>query len=134
MECNHSKFVNVKSNKYAICEKCSTLLKLLKDSVIPVIKDNTHTYSDLPTFEIFNNMKKQSELIKLKKVSERYLNIRKEILDYMKHLNSKFKYSDITYYLGVYLIDLIAQNENIIHNYSFDLIAISCLILSCNSF
>jgi hypothetical protein len=131
MECIHSKFINAKSYKYATCGTCGTLLKVTKDNNIPVIKHGL-TYSDLCWQDIYNNMKIQSESIKLNKLSDKYISSRRELIDYMKHLNNKFKYSDITLYLGIYLLDIIGNNENLIENYNFELIVVACLLLSCN--
>lgn len=132
MECIHSKFVNAKNNKFAICAKCGTLLKLNIDSVTQVIKEGSPNYNDLSLFDIFNNMKKQAESFKINKLNEKYVHSRRELIDYMKHLNNKFQFSDITLYLGIYLMDIIGSNNEIVEYNNLELISISCLILSCN--
>jgi hypothetical protein len=133
MECKHSKFINAKTN-YAICQTCGSILKISKDSTIPIIKEQTITYTDLNPFDIFSNMKKQTDKIKPIKKSEKYLSSRRDLIDYMKHLNNKFKFSDITLYLGIYIMDLIGHNEEIITGNNLELVAIACLLLSCNIF
>jgi hypothetical protein len=129
MECIHSQFVKAKSI-YAICNTCNTLLKVTEDNVIPVIRDGKPTYSDLSWQDLYNKMKKESESIKLNKVSSKYITARAELIDYMRHLNNRFKYSDITLYLGVYLMDVIGHNENVVENSNLELIAVACLLLS----
>jgi hypothetical protein len=130
MECKHSKFINAKTN-YAICQTCGTILKISKDNTIPISKQLT-SYPDLNPFDIFTNMKKQTENIKQNKKCGKYLYSRRDLIDYMKHLNNKFKFSDITLYLGIYIMDLIGHNEEIIDGNNLDLIAVSCLLLSCS--
>lgn len=131
MECKHSKFINAKTN-YALCEQCNSILKVTKDTIIPISKHDRISYPDLNPFDIFNNMKKQTENIKINKNREKYISSRKELLDYMKYLNNKFKFSDITLYLGIYIMDLLSHNENIVDENSLEILVVACLLLSCN--
>jgi hypothetical protein len=130
MECLHSKFVKAKSN-YSTCTNCGILLKVSEDVVLPVSKDGSPTYSDLNWLEIYKNMKSQAGATKIIKLSDKYIYSRRELIDYIKSLNYKFKFSDITLHLAVYLMDIICSNENIIERNGTELIAVACLFLSC---
>jgi hypothetical protein len=130
MECIHSKFVKAKSI-YSTCLTCGILLKITEDIITPVIKDDSPTYSDLNWQDTYYNMKAQSNM-KLKPLPEKYLTCRSELIDYVKSLNYKFKFSDITLHLAIYIMDIIGNNEDLIENNRLELIAVACLLLSCN--
>ena len=133
MECLHSKFVKAKSI-YSTCSTCGRLLKVTEEGVFPVLKDGAPIYSDLNWLDIYSNMKSQANATKFNKLSDKYLSTRRELIDYIKSLNYKFKFSDITLHLAVYLMDIISSNENIIEKNGFELIAVACLLLSCKIF
>jgi hypothetical protein len=130
--CRHENLIKAKKgSEFSFCKNCSCLLVNLEGKTIFTLKNVEcnleYDWSMLGMFEIIKQQK-------LKKISsnQTYLAVRKDAINYMKRFIQKYKFTESTFYLSLFYMDLILKNKNNITEQKVDLIVISSVLLACN--
>ncbi len=131
MECEHSLSDNNKLRNYTYCKNCGTIIKIIKDEIIPISKRSKNLYSDIDNYEIYLNMKAQNLLLNIHNIqNSSYLANRKDLIEYLRTYSIKYKFSDRSLHLAILLLDLLSCNDELVNQNDIELLSISCLILA----
>jgi hypothetical protein len=131
---NEHNINNIIDNNF--CEKCSVIY----NNEIKCIKHNKYNYKlELSPYEILKEMNKNTidnyKNKNYEKIDRIYLNCRKNLFNILNKISKRLKLKSQTYFLSIYLLDIIFSNEesvNIIKNekLNYDKLSLSCLLIS----
>ena len=118
------------------CEKCSVIY----NKEIKCLKHNKYNYKiEFSPYQILKEMNKNTidnyKNKNYEKIDKIYLNCRKKIFNILNKISKRLNLKSQTYFLSIYLLDIIFSNEesiNIIKNnkINYDKLSLSCLLIS----
>jgi hypothetical protein len=121
--------LNIKNRLFASCQICGVLIKITDGKIIPALRPKMRILKkELDLYSIFENMREFKK--DTRPISKKYLILRKDLLDYIKHLTRKYKLCRYTFHLTVFLLDILSHNDDFIYEANLDLLAIGCFLLA----
>jgi hypothetical protein len=114
------------------CAKCNSIILLQKSSLIkPNKPNNLYFNTEIDAIEHFKQIQKQQFIIQ-ETFSISYQSVRRQMIQYLKRMCEKYKYTTRTLYLSIFYLDLLLKYRSIPSESKLDLIAISCMLLAGN--
>ena len=123
-QCFHT--FKAKTRNYAVCNNCNTILSIHNCKITPIQRLN-NTFQDINPFDILRNMR-EDNLGPLD--SDRYISVRKQLIEFLKSLCKRYHLKRYTQHLAVYLLDKLSLNNELMKECNLELLTIGCFILS----
>jgi hypothetical protein len=124
--------LNTKNRLFASCQVCGVLIKITDGQVVPALRPKMRILKkELDLYDIFQNMK--TYVKDPRPISKKYLLLRRDLLDYIKHMTRKYKLCKYTFHLTVFLLDILSHNDDFIYDANLELLAVGCFLLASKS-
>jgi hypothetical protein len=121
--------LNTKNRLFASCQVCGVLIKISDGAIIPALRPKMRILKkELDLYDIFQNMKSLAK--DSRTISKKYLLLRRDLLDYIKHLTRKYKLCRYTFHLTVFLLDTLSRNEDFMYDANLELLTVGCFLLA----